>query len=71
MYTVDDDVVAQFNSPYIYLTSIFVMMGLLRYMQLAIVDEDTGDPTKVLLKDRIIQSLVLGWLLSFLVLIYS
>ena len=71
MYTVDDDVVAQFNSPYIYLTSIFVMMGLLRYMQLAIVDEDTGDPTKVLLKDRIIQSLVLGWLLSFLILIYA
>lgn len=71
MYTVDDDVVAQFNSPYIYLTSIFVMMGLLRYMQLAIVDEDTGDPTKVLLKDRIIQSLVVGWLLSFLILIYA
>ena len=71
MYTVDDDVVAQFNSPYIYLTSIFVIMGLLRYMQLAIVDEDTGDPTKVLLKDRIIQSLVLGWLLSFLILIYA
>ena len=46
-------------------------MGLLRYMQLAIVDEDTGDPTKVLLKDRIIQSLVLGWVLAFLILIYA
>lgn len=71
MYTVDANVVARFGTPYIYVTSIFVVLGLLRYMQLAMVDENTGDPTKVLLKDRFTQCVVLGWLFSFLILIYA
>ena len=70
MYTVSPEVVEQFRSPYLYLTSAFVILGLLRYIQLAVVDEKTGDPTKVLLRDHFTQCVVLGWVLSFVVIIY-
>ena len=70
MYTVSPEVMAQFDTQYLYLTSVFVILGLLRYLQLALVDERTGDPTKVLLHDGFTQCVVLGWGISFLVIIY-
>ncbi|MCI6862263.1 MAG: prenyltransferase, partial [Prevotella sp.] len=39
-------------------------------MQLAVVDEQTGDPTKVLLHDRFMQCVVACWFLCFLLIIY-
>ena len=70
MYSVSPEVCAHFQTNYLYLTSIFVLVGLLRYIQIAVVDEKSGDPTKVILRDRPTQLIVLGWLLSFLVIIY-
>ena len=71
MYTMDANVMAQFRTHYIYCTSLFVIMGLLRYIQLAVVDEKTGDPTKVMLHDIFIQCVVVGWILSFIIIIYA
>ena len=70
MYTVSPEVIAQFQSKYLYLTSAFVIVGLLRYIQLAVVDEKTGDPTKVLLHDHFTQCVVVGWVIAFVVIIY-
>ena len=70
MYTVSPEVTAHFQTRHLYLTSIFVLVGLLRYIQIAVVDEQSGDPTKVILRDRPTQFIVLGWLLAFLVIIY-
>ena len=70
MYTVSPEVVSRFHAPYLYLTSIFVLVGLLRYMQLTVVDEVSGDPTKILLRDRFTQSIVVAWIMSFLLIIY-
>lgn len=70
MYTVSDDVMEQFNSHYIYLTTVFVLAGILRYLQITIVDVKSGSPTKVLMKDRFVQLSIVGWVLSFLILIY-
>ena len=70
MYTVSPEVVANFHSDYLYLTSVFVLLGLLRYIQLAMVDKKSGDPTKVILHDRFTQLIVSGWLVSFLLIIY-
>ena len=70
MYTVSPEVKANFHSDYLYLTSVFVLLGLLRYIQLAVVDKKSGDPTKVILRDRFTQLIVLAWGLSFLVIIY-
>lgn len=70
MYTVSPEVIAHFHTRYLYLTTIFVLLGLLRYIQIAVVDEQSGDPTKVILRDRPTQLIVLGWFLAFLVIIY-
>ncbi|MBQ6209223.1 MAG: decaprenyl-phosphate phosphoribosyltransferase [Prevotella sp.] len=70
MYTVSPDVKAQFHTDYLYLTTVFVLVGLLRYIQLAVVDKKSGDPTKVILRDRFTQLVVLAWILCFLLIIY-
>lgn len=70
MYTVSPETIANFDNRHIYLTTIFVLLGVLRYMQLAVVDEKSGDPTKVLLRDPFTQVIVLGWAVAFLFIIY-
>ena len=70
MYTVSPEVIRQFHTDYLYLTTVFVLLGLLRYLQKALVDQQTGDPTRVLLTDRFTQLVVAAWGVSFLVLIY-
>ena len=70
MYTVSDEVMAQFGSRYIYLTTVFVLAGILRYLQITIVDVKSGSPTKVLMKDRFVQLCIVGWIVAFLVVIY-
>lgn len=70
MYTVSPEVTVRFHSDMLYLTSVFVLLGLLRYMQITVVDKKSGDPTKVMLRDRFTQLVVVVWALTFLVLIY-
>ncbi len=70
MYTVSPDITRHFHSHYLYLTVIFVILGLLRYMQRAFVDRDTGSPVDILFHDRFIQLTVSGWILTFWVLLY-
>ena len=70
MYTVSPEVTSQLDTDSLYLTSVFVIMGLLRYLQIAVVDEKSGDPTDIALHDRFTQIVVVCWMLSFLLLIY-
>lgn len=70
MYTVSPEVIQNFHSNYLYLTSIFVLVGLLRYIQVSVVDKKSGDPTKVILRDRFTQCVLLAWVLAFLLIIY-
>lgn len=70
MYTVSPETQEHFHTDYLYLTSVYVLVGLLRYMQIAVVDKQSGDPTKVILKDRAIQVIVLAWIVTFLFIIY-
>ena len=60
----------RFHSDMLYLTSVFVLLGLLRYMQITVVDKKSGDPTKIMLRDRFTQLVVAAWALAFLVIIY-
>jgi hypothetical protein len=68
---VSPEVVSQFHTDYLYLTSVFVLVGLLRYIQIAVVQGKSGNPTKVMLSDRFIQLDVLVWLLTFIIMIYA
>ena len=59
------------GSRYLYVTSVFVVAGILRYMQLTLVDRKSGSPTMVLLHDHFVHVCVMGWILSFAVILYS
>lgn len=68
-YTISEEVQQRFGET-LYLTVIFVIIGVLRYMQITFVEEKSGSPTKVLLSDRFVQLTAISWLLLFGLLIY-
>lgn len=70
LYTVSPEVTERFGSDYIYITSFFVLAGIIRYLQIAIVDIKSGSPTKVLIKDHFIQLCIFSWIIVFIVIIY-
>ncbi len=70
MYTVSPEVEKRIGTRYLYLTTVFVLLGILRYLQLTLVDNKSGDPTKTMLRDRMMQIVVALWLLAFLLIIY-
>ena len=70
MYTMSPEVIHRLGTRYVYLTSGWVLAGLLRYLQNMIVFGLSGSPTKSLVKDHFIQFCILGWIASFFVIIY-
>lgn len=67
-YCISPQVEQRYGSDWVFLSVIFVLNGLIRYLKLAIVDQTTYSPTLVVLKDRFIQITLAGWiaLLGFL-----
>ncbi len=70
MYTVSEEVVHRLQSDHVYLTSVFVIIGILRFLQIAIVEQKSGAPTMILLKDTLIQAMIGMWFIAFLVILY-
>lgn len=71
MYTVSEEVVDNFNSSYLFITTIFVIAGIMRYLQITIVEMNSGSPTSILVKDKFILTTILLWIISFYLIIYS
>ena len=69
MYSMSSEVMQRFGSRYTFITAGFVLAGMLRYMQL-VMSGKSGSPTRVLLRDHFIQLCVLGWIITFIVIIY-
>ena len=61
MYTLTPSVAGHFGTDKIYLSVIFVVLGILRYLQLTFVYKDSGSPTRIVLKDRFLQAVILCW----------
>jgi len=70
IYTSSPEVVERMNSDYLYLTGLFVILGVMRYLQVALVLKDSGSPTKIVLKDRFMQLTLIGWVLTFTWILY-
>lgn len=70
LYTVSPEVIAKHGSDKLYLTAIFVIMGVLRYLQITLVECKSGSPTLVLLRDGFIQASLLLWIASCYVILY-
>ncbi len=70
IYTTSAEVVERVHSEYLYLTALFVILGIMRYLQVAFVLKDSGSPTKIVLKDRFMQLTLIGWVLTFAWILY-
>ena len=71
MYTVSPDGMERLGSRYLYYTSFFVLIGMLRYLQLALVKHRTGSPTRLVYEDWPLQVIILAWGASFALIIYA
>ena len=69
MYIISPEIILRLGE-YSYFTTLFVLLGLLRYLQLTFVKKTSGSPVQILSKDRFIQLSILCWLLTFAILIY-
>lgn len=67
LYTVSESVIERLHTEYLYLTSFFVILGIMRYMQLTFVEQNSGNPTKIVLKDRFLRFVIAGWMASFFI----
>jgi len=70
LWSISPEVIARLNTQNVYLTALFVVLGIMRYMQIAFVEEKSGNPSKVLLKDRFIQLTLLSWVSVFVWILY-
>ena len=63
LYATSAEIAMRVNHQFFPLTTIFVLLGVMRYMQISYVFKDSGSPTKILLTDRFIQSTLVGWVI--------
>ncbi|HAF96147.1 MAG TPA: prenyltransferase [Elusimicrobia bacterium] len=65
MYTMSSFSINKFHTDKLYLTVVFVVLGIMRYLQIIFVSNKSGAPAEVLLTDRFIQLVIMGWILAF------
>lgn len=70
IYTVSPEIIMKVHTDKLYFTSIFVVLGILRYLQIAFVENNCGSPTYILIKDKFILFTILGWIVTFVALTY-
>ncbi len=70
LYTMDDEVIAAFQTENLVFTLPFVVFGIFRYLYLVYRHEMGGDPTEMVYKDRAMLLTVVLWGISVIALIY-
>jgi len=70
LYTISAEAVTRIGNEHLYLTALFVIVGIMRYLQITLVEENTGSPTGIVLKDGFIQLTIVAWLATFGWMIY-
>src|SRR3984885_13854589 len=69
-YTVSPVTVARLGTHRLYYSSVFVIAGLMRYLQITFVLKESGSPTEILYKDHFIQVTLALWVLSIYAILY-
>ena len=71
MYTMNEEVMSRLGSRHIYVTAFYVLLGMIRYMQIIMVKGDGASPTRIIYKDRFILLVVVAWIITYFVIIYG
>lgn len=70
MYTITPEVQSRMGTHRLYYTCVFVIAGILRYLQIALVLNQAGSPTEILYKDRFVQITIFLWIITFYAILY-
>jgi decaprenyl-phosphate phosphoribosyltransferase len=71
LYTLSEEVQVRFDTEYLYMTGLFVILGFLRYLQISLVEQKSGSPTQLFWTDRPLQIILVAWILSLFLIIYA
>ena len=71
MYTMSPEVLHRMGTYRLYYTCLFVLAGIMRYLQIIFVQASSGSPTKILYRDRFIQASIILWIVSFYLILYT
>lgn len=71
MYTTSEEVITRMGTDRLYATSGFVVLGMLRYFQITLVEKRSGSPSKLVYSDPGIRLVLLGWIISFALILYA
>ena len=70
LYTLSEDAVTKFPGKRLELTIPFVLFGIFRYLYLVHQGSEGGNPTRLLLTDRVLLAVVLLWAAAVVLIIY-
>lgn len=70
LYITSETIIGRMQNDYIYTTAFFVILGIMRYLQITFVENNTGSPTKIVLGDKMLKIIITLWLFSFFWIIY-
>ena len=70
LFTTSQPVIDRIQNDNLYLTVLFVIIGIIRYLQIVFIDNNSGSPTQIILKDKFIQINIFVWMMSFAWIIY-
>jgi 4-hydroxybenzoate polyprenyltransferase len=71
LYTTQPENMARLGSDKLFLTAPFVIAGVLRYLQITLVEHRSGSPTRLAVSDPFLLVSIFGWLGTFAWLIYG
>jgi decaprenyl-phosphate phosphoribosyltransferase len=71
IYTTDAGVIHKYGTDKLYLTAPFVAAGVLRYLQIALVEQRSGSPTDLAVTDPFLVVTIIGWIAAFGALLYG
>lgn len=60
LYTTSAQAAPWIQNRYLYATTLFVVLGIMRYLQIAFVEQASDSPSKVVLRDRFLQAVIAG-----------
>ena len=70
LYSIDVAVVSRLNFPYVYISGIFVIMGIMRFLQLTIDGNKAESPTHLVLTDHFLICCIAAFSIFFVFVIY-
>lgn len=70
MYTVSSETIMRHGTDKLYFTAFWVLLGIMRYLQITLVEDKSGSPTNMLLKDNFLKIVISLWIITFFILIY-